>query len=169
MDLQSLFFLGRYPILDKMAKNIDLSHFVDRARYNAWANDLSGASVGNLAHPGRALTVLGHIAATVVIWLDRLDDSVSTTPVWPAWSAQVARDHLLEGSRRLEELAADTQSLARKISYTNTKGQNFENTVADVLEHVLMHSMYHRGQVALLVRSEGGTPAVTDYIAYKRR
>lgn len=152
-----------------MGKTNDFTYFVDRVRYNRWANDLAGSSVANLAHPGRAVTVLGHLAAAAVIWLDRVDGRPSTTPVWPAWSVQVARDHLAEGSRRLEELAQSGPALTERLSYTNTKGQTFDNSVAEVLEHVLMHSMYHRGQVALLVKAEGGAPAVTDYIAYLRK
>ena len=152
-----------------MGKNPDFAYFVERVRYNRWANDLTGASVANLAHPGRALTVLGHMAATVVIWLDRVDGRVSTTPIWPAWSTQVARDQLTAGGKRLEELAGSPEALLDRISYANTKGQTFDNSVAEVLEHILMHSMYHRGQIAILVKSEGGTPAVTDYVAYLRK
>jgi uncharacterized damage-inducible protein DinB len=31
-----------------------------------------------------------------------------------------------------------------------------------------MHSHYHRGQIATLVRQIGATPAVTDFIAFCR-
>jgi len=31
-----------------------------------------------------------------------------------------------------------------------------------------MHGCYHRGQVAMLIRDGGGTPAPTDYIAFVR-
>ena len=34
----------------------------------------------------------------------------------------------------------------------------------DVLLHVVMHSVYHRGQIATEVRAAGHTPAYTDYI-----
>jgi uncharacterized damage-inducible protein DinB len=36
--------------------------------------------------------------------------------------------------------------------------------VADVLTHVAMHGVYHRGQIAGAVRAANGTPAYTDYI-----
>jgi len=36
--------------------------------------------------------------------------------------------------------------------------------VEDVLLHVVMHSVYHRGQAAADVRANGGTPAYTDFI-----
>jgi uncharacterized damage-inducible protein DinB len=33
---------------------------------------------------------------------------------------------------------------------------------------VALHGSYHRGQIALLVRAGGSTPAPTDYIAFIR-
>jgi uncharacterized damage-inducible protein DinB len=32
------------------------------------------------------------------------------------------------------------------------------------LEHVIMHSVYHRGQIATDVRAAGFSPAYTDFI-----
>ena len=49
-------------------------------------------------------------------------------------------------------------------SYTNSKGELWENRVLDVLSHVLLHSAYHRGQIALEIRRSGSAPAYTDYI-----
>ena len=34
----------------------------------------------------------------------------------------------------------------------------------DVLTHVILHSAYHRGQVALAMRAAGMEPAYTDFI-----
>jgi len=31
-----------------------------------------------------------------------------------------------------------------------------------------MHSVYHRAQIAMAIKEAGGTPAVTDFIAYAR-
>lgn len=36
--------------------------------------------------------------------------------------------------------------------------------MADILTHVLMHSAYHRGQIASHMRANGKTPAYTDFI-----
>jgi len=36
--------------------------------------------------------------------------------------------------------------------------------VGDILTHVLLHSAYHRGQIAVDLRAAGLTPAYTDYI-----
>lgn len=50
------------------------------------------------------------------------------------------------------------------IQYKNSKGKQYENSVKEIYFHILMHSMYHRGQVAKLFRRDGINPPVTDYI-----
>jgi uncharacterized damage-inducible protein DinB len=41
--------------------------------------------------------------------------------------------------------------------------------VEDVLTHVLFHSAYHRGQIALQMRASGAEPAYTDFIHAVRK
>ena len=62
----------------------------------------------------------------------------------------------------------DAAELNRPVHYVNSAGQEFVNTVRDILFHVAMHGSYHRGQIALLVREAGGQPAATDFIAFAR-
>ena len=58
-------------------------------------------------------------------------------------------------------LAAD---LSRAVSYKNSKGEVYTSAVEDILTHVLLHSAYHRGQIASHMRANGQTPAYTDFI-----
>lgn len=57
-----------------------------------------------------------------------------------------------------------TNDLAQTISYRNSKGEAFANLIVDVLTHVILHSAYHRGQIASHMRDTGQTPAYTDFI-----
>src|SRR5207245_11475331 len=54
--------------------------------------------------------------------------------------------------------------LAEMVSYKNTKGESWRNSVEDILMHVVMHSAYHRGQIAADMRAAGHSPAYTDFI-----
>lgn len=54
------------------------------------------------------------------------------------------------------------------ISYKNSKGLSFENSVQDILFHIINHSTYHRGQITSDCKLNGMIPLVTDYIFYKR-
>jgi len=54
--------------------------------------------------------------------------------------------------------------VALSVSYTNSKGEAWTSTIWDILTHVVLHSAYHRGQIASHMRTSGQTPAHTDYI-----
>lgn len=56
----------------------------------------------------------------------------------------------------------------RLITYRNSSGVEYTNTLEDILLHVAEHGVYHRGQVALLVRASGGNAIPTDYIIFTR-
>jgi len=55
-------------------------------------------------------------------------------------------------------------SLDDKVEYRNSKGEPWSSRVEDILTHVLLHSAYHRGQIALQMRASGMEPAYTDFI-----
>jgi uncharacterized damage-inducible protein DinB len=50
------------------------------------------------------------------------------------------------------------------VHYKNSKGEPWTSNVADVIQHVVFHSAYHRGQIASDVRAAGKEPAYTDFI-----
>jgi len=58
--------------------------------------------------------------------------------------------------------------LDQKITYQNSRGTEFENTVFEMLFQAINHSNYHRGQINSLLKQHGIEPLLTDYIFYKR-
>ncbi|HAF14612.1 MAG TPA: hypothetical protein DCK99_13130 [Blastocatellia bacterium] len=58
--------------------------------------------------------------------------------------------------------------LARVFEYQSYEGARFRNTIEDILTQLFGHSWYHRGQVAMLLRSIGAEPAVTDFVFWAR-
>ena len=69
-----------------------------------------------------------------------------------------------------KELDRTSESgLSRRVSYVNSKGENWENGAGDILLHAVMHSVYHRGQIASDLRDAGFEPAYTDFIEAVRR
>jgi uncharacterized damage-inducible protein DinB len=53
---------------------------------------------------------------------------------------------------------------SRIFTYPTTEGDWYRTGLVDVLQHTYGHSLYHRGQIATLVRAAGGQPAQTDLI-----
>ncbi|MCH7639833.1 MAG: hypothetical protein IH855_10275 [Bacteroidetes bacterium] len=54
------------------------------------------------------------------------------------------------------------------MAYTTTTGTGFENTVDDILNHALLHGMYHGGQAASALRAADTAPPAIDYIKWVR-
>ena len=122
------------------------------------------------APPIDALRLFGHVLAADQVWIARIEGRAPNVPVWP--SLQLDECEALAARNiaafTLLVAAASSESLAREVRYRNTKGEQFVNTVEDILLHVALHGSYHRGQVARIVRGEGGVPQATDYIVFIR-
>ena len=148
-------------------------------RYDRWANGevleaLHAASAGSDAHTAAAseevlqefLRRLAHVLGAEWLWLARLNVPGEAIGVWPKLTLdQCARQ--IEGLGRvwegyLEKLGE--AGLGQTIAYRNSKGEPWQSRIDDVLTHVVMHSAYHRGQIALEMRAAGLTPAYTDFI-----
>ncbi len=132
--------------------------------YNEWANREVLAVVK--APEARSLQLLGHILSAERLWLERLTQKPQSSPVWPEFGADQCAGQIAELGRLWREYLGQLSptGLSAKISYKNSKGEPWTSTVVDVLTHVLMHSAYHRGQIASHMRAAGQTPAYTDFI-----
>lgn len=118
----------------------------------------------------RAREIYAHLAAAEHIWLARLEGRTPAYPVWPALELDEAVALARESAAGLRALVAglDAAALAREVVYRNSAGQEFVNSLGDILAQVVTHGSYHRGQLAMLARQGGGAPAATDYIVFVR-
>ena len=135
--------------------------------YDAWANrEMLAAIRAAGGENNRSLELMAHILAAERVWLDRLRQVPQSVPVWPEADLERCQaeaeklDH--EWHQYLELVTAG--DISQTIAYKNTKGESWTSAIVDVLTHVVMHSAYHRGQIASHMRSIGQTPAYTDFI-----
>jgi uncharacterized damage-inducible protein DinB len=91
--------------------------------------------------------------------------------VWPDFTFEQCEAQITEMARLWREFLGQLSpaGLSEKISYKNSKGEPWTSTVEDVLTHVVLHSAYHRGQIAGQVRASGEAPAYTDFIHAARQ
>jgi uncharacterized damage-inducible protein DinB len=135
--------------------------------YDDWANREVLRGLSAAAHPTqRSRKLLAHVVGTEWVWRSRILRQPQQVAVWPDWDVaeagrQIARLRTAwdDDFRMLEEKGLD-----RAVSYVNTAGQQFSSTVGDILMHVVMHSAYHRGQIAADMRAAGDEPVYTDFI-----
>lgn len=136
-------------------------------RYDEWANQEILNSCARVEPvPSRSLKLLAHILGTQYVWYSRIKAEESLLAVWPELSIEACQEHARQLLRIWNAFLEQTDEnrLATQITYRNTKGETWTNSIEDILMHVIMHSAYHRGQIASDMRSAGHTPAYTDYI-----
>ena len=136
----------------------------------AWADGILLEALRTGSSPETAVREYAHILGAEEIWLARMEQRPSRTPVWPdlpLGQLESLAGMVHQGYRGFLE-GLDRPALERVVHYTNTAGLSFENSVQDILLHVALHGQYHRGKVNLMLRQEGHPPAPTDYIAYVR-
>ena len=111
-----------------------------------------------------------HVIGTEEVWLARLEQRPARAAVWPELSARELRRLSEETHAAYKAYLAELEAsdLDTIVAYTNSAGQDFTNSIGDILLHVAFHGQYHRGKVNLLLRQAGFTPAPTDYIAFVR-
>ena len=142
-----------------------LDHLRRLFAYDRWANACVLRGLETDSGGPRAIKLFAHVLGAEALWFDRLESRKSGA-VWPDLTLAQCRTELagvsVRGEAYLESLAP--ARLAAPISYTNSKGEPWTSTVGDILTHIVLHSTYHRGQIASDVRAAGQTPTYTDYI-----
>jgi uncharacterized damage-inducible protein DinB len=146
-----------------------LEHLRRQFLYNAWANREVLAVIKAARSeppPLRPLQLLAHILSAERLWLERIRHQPQSLPIWPEFHLDqcAAQHHELAQLWREYFAQLSCSALSEKITYKNSKGEAWSSTVQDVLTHVVLHSAYHRGQIACLMRAGGQVPAYTDFI-----
>ena len=58
------------------------------------------------------------------------------------------------------------EQLKTSITYINLAGEPYTYPLWQILQHVVNHSSYHRGQITTLLRQLGAVPVSTDFLLY---
>jgi uncharacterized damage-inducible protein DinB len=158
----------------------DLARLFD---YNVWANHRLLRAAATLsaddftrdalrASHGGVRGTLVHIMAAEWLWLERWK-GVCPPRLWdegefPDVAALQERWTVIEDHRADWFRGQDERSLAADVSYRTLAGEPFQAPLWQLMQHVLNHSTYHRGQVTLLLRAAGAPPPATDLHLWDR-
>ncbi|ELR72856.1 DinB protein [Fulvivirga imtechensis AK7] len=148
-------------------------HFRDLFQYNDWANQRVLITLEQSDFKNEKLLLLfSHLLSAQIVWLNRIKDiPTSPFPIWEQYKLRELRSMTEESSSNwLNYLDTHKfETFEEMVFYKNSNGRKFENTIREIINQVINHSSYHRGQIASLLKEEGIEPPVTDYIAYARQ
>lgn len=116
----------------------------------------------------KAVRLFSHILNAHHIWLARIQQQAPRYEVWQVQTVAVFEEINQENHSITASVLSSSPDFGRTIAYQNSSGNSFQNSIRDILLHVVNHSTYHRGQIASMIRAKGFDPPVTDYIFYQR-
>ncbi|MFJ8268683.1 DinB family protein [Peribacillus asahii] len=147
--------------------------------YHVWANDrliqhLKGLPEAvflnkvNSVFPTIAET-FGHMIAVDELWYLRMKGNSLQQIASKSFSTiedTVKTSTVLHNE--IKDFLIHTEDVEDMAGYQNTKGDQFNNKIAEVVQHIVNHGTYHRGNIAAMIRQMGYEGVSTDYIFYLR-
>ncbi len=143
--------------------------------YDDWANRECLAAMRAASASPDIVGRMAHILSAQKLWLERILKQTQSIAVWPSATIDeclmLADEMSVAWQNYLARLTNQFApgSLTDVVEYRNSKGEPWSSRVEDILMHVLFHSAYHRGQIALQMRAAGLEPAYTDFIHAVRK
>ncbi len=151
-------------------------------RYNSWANHrtidacatLTAAQfTKDLESSFRSVRdTLVHIMAVERVWLDRWklawDGSFLKAEDFPDIESVRAAWVPIEKELLGFVDALSDEGTRRIVPHRNSSGVEFQMPLWELMQHLVNHGTYHRGQIATLVRQAGGKPLATDLVGFYR-
>lgn len=137
-----------------------------------WANQRILETLQSIEDENKeAIRLFSHLLFSEKVWITRLRGLDSSgLPIWSEVDIEFCAKLVMQNKESLTTFFADlaTTNLEQLISYTNSKGTEFKNSVRDILTHVALHGQYHRGQINSRLRADGIEPVPIDFITFVR-
>jgi uncharacterized damage-inducible protein DinB len=158
----------------------DLRLLID---YHYWARDrvldaVSAITAEQFTYPmGNSFNsvrdTVAHICAAERIWITRLKGEMPQGLQKPDRLPDVdaARKEWaeLEGEMRQQLARLGPEAVERTIAYQDLRGNDQSDVLWQMLQHVVNHGTYHRGQITTMLRQlEAAPPKSMDLIAFHR-
>jgi len=140
--------------------------------YDKYANQLIVNLIKTKPLP-QTVRLMAHLLAAQLVWLSRCMGTASTNyTIWPDGDIDKF-DDIAETNHQLWTIYLQTLNdvdFDAEITYKNSQGDEFNNTLADILTHVINHGTHHRAQIGQFLKAEANVELPnTDFIFYLRQ
>lgn len=148
--------------------------------YNKWANERIFDAVSNLtpeqytrdmqsSHRSVRDTFV-HVISVEWIYQQRVNGD-SPKSLWSSLDFPTVPKLREEWVKLVGRQMAFTDNLTEEqlktpITYINLAGEPNTYSLWQILQHVVNHSSYHRGQITTMLRQLGAVPVSTDFLLY---
>ena len=151
--------------------------------YNYWARDRQIEACAALSQEqferamGNSFSsvrdTLAHLVGVEWLWLERWNGRMPAglLPANDFPTLISIRQCWAEIGNKLLTFAANlkVEDLARVHGIRTTKGEPYSHPLWEMMQHLVNHGTYHRGQVTTMLRQLGAQPVATDLIAFYRQ
>lgn len=152
------------------------------AQYNLWANQRVCDFLAQVEEEKMNREIVSsftslrktifHVYGAQELWLKRLGgESPSVFPAYESKSSSETMQALIETSQQIIAYveSRSEEQLMEMLDYKNVAGQRFTNCIRDIIQHVVNHGTFHRGQIITMLRQVGYTKLFdSDYIVFCR-
>ena len=160
-----------------------LQDILNLYEYNYWANDRILGIVQTLPHEefikdrasshGGIHGTLHHTMGAEEIWLKRWKGespaSFHAKDEFPTFDKLTNHWEMVEMEMMgFCHMLKSDQDIARVIEYKDLKGNQYKQVLHHLMQHLVNHSTYHRGQIVTMLRQAGVKPVSTDLVAFYR-
>lgn len=153
--------------------------------YQVWANDRLFARLEQLPEgvfhaevasvfPSVAQT-LGHVYLFEKLYLHVLSEvpNEEIFPMMPGWTEEAKGRTVGEMRQLFAAVAEEYRELIRRtpdpdkaMTITHPRYGSMDTRFSEILQHVVNHGTYHRGNVTAILRQQGHAGVPTDYMFY---
>ena len=155
-----------------------LQHY---AAYDRWARDRQWQETarvedGELTCALAGLDTLGvkwtHLLDAIDRWLARIGgrNPGGMPDPWRLATIKQLEAHKSSVLQRWEAFLAtlDEERIAQTIEWRGLKGESLAMPLGSILQQLLWHGQYHRGQISSALRAIGKQPPATDLLIFMR-
>ena len=148
-------------------------YFQKQFAYNKWANEkLVEHIMHNKIKDEKILNLFSHLVSVEEMWLERLKQTPDyLIDVWETFSIQeieVLSNNNAKNWHNFIKRQNKNNFNNLLCNYENSDGEKFTNLFIDIMQHVITHSIYHRGQINFLLSTKKVNLTKDKYIFYLR-
>ena len=149
--------------------------------YHYWARDQALAAAEALTNEqftrdlGNSFksvrSTMGHLIGAEIVWLSRWRGAAVALPSPdPYPDLRAVRAAWLDSEQQVRAFMGGLkeQDATRVFSYKTLKGEEQSSVFWHMLQHVVNHGTYHRGQVTTMLRQLGAVPKPMDLVLFYR-